>query len=142
MGEEEISCLVGSGTMPTLLPGASFFLGLKYAPARAMIDAGLPVALASDFNPGSSPSGNMKLVMSLACTQMSMLPAEALQAATLNAAYAMGLQETHGSICRGKKANLVITRQVPGPDYLPYAYGSDLVDTVILNGKIEFENTM
>ena len=138
-GEEEIRCLLDSDTMPTLLPGASFFLGLKYAPARQMIDAGLPVALASDFNPGSSPSGNMKLVMSLACIQMRMLPAEALNAVTLNTAYAMGLQESHGSICRGKKANLVITKEVPGLDYLPYAYGSDLVDTVILNGRIEYE---
>ena len=140
MGEEEIEALRGSGTMPTLLPGAAFFLGQSYAPARRLIDAGLPVALASDFNPGSSPSGNMKLVMSLACTQMRMLPAEALHASTLNAAYAMGLQDTHGSICRGKKANLIITREVPGPEYLPYAYGSDLVDKVILNGRIEFEN--
>ncbi|MFC2113678.1 amidohydrolase family protein, partial [Bacteroidota bacterium] len=139
-GEEEIRCIKDSGTMPTLLPGASFFLGLKYAPAREMIEAGLPIALASDFNPGSSPSGNMKLVMSLACIQMRMLPAEALHAVTLNTAYAMGLHQTHGSICRGKKANLVITREVPGLDYLPYAYGSELIDTVILNGRIEYEN--
>ena len=138
-GEEEIKCLLDSDTMPTLLPGASFFLGLKYAPARQMIDAGLPVALASDLNPGSSPSGNMKLVMSLACIQMRMLPAEALNAVTLNTAYAMGLQKSHGSICRGKKANLIITKEVPGLDYLPYAYGSDLVDTIILDGRIEYE---
>lgn len=137
-GKEEIDCLLDSGTMPTLLPGASFFLGLRYAPARDMIGGGLPVALASDYNPGSSPSGNMKLIMSLACTQMRMLPAEALHAVTQNSAYAMGLHETHGSICRGKKANLIITKEVPGPDFLPYAYGSDLVDTVILNGRIEY----
>jgi imidazolonepropionase len=135
-GAEEIEFLQGSGTMPTLLPGASFFLGLKYAPAREMIKAGLPVALASDFNPGSSPSGNMKFVMSLGCIQMRMLPVEVLNAVTLNTAYAMGIQDTHGSICRGKKANILITREVPGPDYLPYAYGSDLVETVILNGEI------
>ncbi len=141
-GEEEIQCLLDSGTMPTLLPGASFFLGLKYAPARKMIEAGLPVALASDFNPGSSPSGNMKLVMSLGCIQMRMLPVEVLHAVTLNTAYAMGLQETHGSICRGKKANVIITREVPGVDYLPYAYGSDLVDTVILNGEVEFRTDL
>ncbi len=141
-GEEEIECLLGSGTMPTLLPGASFFLGMKYAPARQMIDAGLPVALASDFNPGSSPSGNMKLVMSLGCIQMRMLPAEALHAVTLNTAYAMGLQETHGSICRGKRASVIITKEVPGLDYLPYAYGSDLVDTVILNGKVEHRSDL
>ncbi len=141
-GEAEIQCLLGSETMPTLLPGASFFLGMNYAPARQMIDAGLPVALASDFNPGSSPSGNMKLVMSLGCIQMRMLPVEALHAVTLNTAYAMGLQDTHGSICRGKKANVVITREVPGLDYLPYAYGSDLIDTVILNGKVEYRSEL
>ena len=135
-GEEEIQCLMDSGTMPTLLPGASLFLGMPYAPARKMIDAGLPVALASDFNPGSSPSGNMKLIMSLACIQMRMLPEEALHAVTLNSAYAMGLQETHGSICPGKKASVLITKPVPGLSFLPYAYGSDLTDTVILNGKV------
>ncbi len=138
-GEEEIRCLKDSGTMPTLLPGASLFLGMKYAPAREMIEAGLPVALASDFNPGSSPSGNMKLVMSLGCIQMRMLPSEALHAVTLNSAYAMGIQATHGSICRGKTASVIITREVPGLDYLPYAYGSDLIDTVILNGNIEYQ---
>jgi imidazolonepropionase len=135
-GEEEIQCLLGSGTMPTLLPGASFFLGLKYAPARKMIEAGLPVSLASDFNPGSSPSGDMKFIMSLGCIQLRMLPEEVLQAVTLNAAYAMGLQETHGSICVGKKANVIITREIPGLAYFPYAYGSDLIDTVILGGEI------
>jgi len=139
-GEEEISCLKGSGTMPTLLPGASFFLGLKYAPARKMIEAGLPLAMASDFNPGSSPSGNMKFILSLGCIQLRMLPAEALHAVTLNSAYAMGLQNTHGSICRGKIASVIITREIPGLDYLPYAYGSNLIDTVILNGKIKFIN--
>jgi imidazolonepropionase len=139
-GEEEIECLKGSGTMPTLLPGASFFLGLKYAPARDMIKAGLPVALASDYNPGSSPSGNMKFIMSLGCIQMKMLPAEVLHAVTLNTAYAMGIQDTHGSICRGKAANVIITRDVPGPDYLPYAYGSDLIDTVILKGEVKYMN--
>ncbi|MEE9462022.1 MAG: amidohydrolase family protein, partial [Bacteroidales bacterium] len=135
-GDEEIQCLLDSGTMPTLLPGASFFLGLKYAPARKMIEAGLPVALASDFNPGSSPSGDMKFIMSLGCIQLRMLPEEVIHAVTLNTAYAMGLQETHGTICRGKKANVIITREVPGLAYLPYAYGSDLIDTVILGGEI------
>ncbi len=127
--------------MPTLLPGASFFLGLSYAPARRIIDAGLPLALASDFNPGSSPSGNMKLVMSLGCTQMKMLPEETLHAVTLNSAYAMGLHETHGSICVGKKANIVISKPVPSLAYLPYAYGSDLIDTVILNGKVQYQSS-
>ena len=135
-GDEEIQCLLGSGTMPTLLPGASFFLGLKYAPAREMIKAGLPVALASDFNPGSSPSGDMKFIMSLGCIKLRMLPEEVLHAVTINTAYAMGLQETHGTICRGKKANLIITKEIPGLAYLPYAYGSDLIDTVILGGEI------
>jgi imidazolonepropionase len=135
-GENEIQSLLGSGTMPTLLPGASFFLGLKYAPARKMMEAGLPIALASDFNPGSSPSGDMKFIMSLGCIQLRMLPEEVLHAVTINTAYAMGLQETHGTICRGKKANVIITREVPGLAYLPYAYGSDLIDTVILGGEI------
>jgi imidazolonepropionase len=135
-GDEEIQCLIDSDTMPTLLPGASFFLGLQYAPARRMIEAGLPIALASDFNPGSSPSGNMKLIMSLGCIQLRMLPEEVLHAVTLNTAYAMGLHETHGSICRGKKANVIITKEIPGLAYLPYAYGSDLIDTVILGGEI------
>jgi imidazolonepropionase len=135
-GDEEIETLLGSITMPTLLPGASLFLGMKYAPARKMIDAGLPVALASDFNPGSSPSGNMKLVMSLAMMQMKMLPAEVINAATINGAYAMGLESTHGSITRGKIANLVITKQIPGINYIPYAYGSDLIAKVILNGEV------
>jgi imidazolonepropionase len=135
-GDKEIQCMIDSDTMPTLLPGASFFLGLQYAPARRMIEAGLPIALASDFNPGSSPSGNMKLIMSLGCIQLRMLPEEVLHAVTLNTAYAMGLHETHGSICRGKKANVIITKEIPGLAYLPYAYGSDLIDTVILGGEI------
>ena len=135
-GDDEIEYLLDSDTMPTLLPGASFFLGLKYAPARKMIEAGLPLALASDFNPGSSPSGDMKFIMSLGCIKLRMLPEEVLHGVTINAAYAMGLQETHGTICRGKKANVFITREVPGLAYLPYAYGSNLVDTVILGGEI------
>ncbi len=135
-GEDEIVALLGSATMPTLLPGAAFFLGLKYPPARKMIDAGLPVALASDFNPGSSPSGNMKMVMSLACLKLKMLPEEAINAVTINAAYAMGLSDTHGSIARGKVANIFITRDMPSYEFLPYSYGSDLIDTVILRGEI------
>lgn len=136
VGEGEIESLLGSETMPTLLPGASLFLGMKYAPARKMIDAGLPVALASDFNPGSSPSGNMKLVMSLAMTQMKMMPEEVFNAATINGAYAMGLEDSLGSISIGKIANLIITKKIPGLGFLPYAYGSDLIEKVILNGKI------
>jgi imidazolonepropionase len=137
-GDEEIAALLGSGTMPTLLPGAALFLGMTDPPARKMIDAGLPVAMASDYNPGSSPSGNMKLVMSLGCIRLRMLPAEAINAVTINAAYAMGIEETHGSVTVGKKANLFITKKIPSYEYLPYAYGSNLVETVILNGEVAF----
>ena len=101
-----------------------------------MIDAGLPVALASDYNPGSSPSGNMKLVMSLACIRLRMLPEEAINAVTVNSAYAMGLSETHGSITVGEKANLFITKKIPSYEYMSYAFGSNLVETVILNGRV------
>ena len=135
-GEEEIAALLGSGTMPTLLPGAAFFLGMTDPPARRMIEAGLPLAMASDYNPGSSPSGNMKLVVSLGCIRLRLLPEEAINAVTINAAYAMGLSETHGSITVGKKANLFITKKIPSYEYLPYAYGSNLVETVILNGEV------
>ncbi len=135
-GDEEINSLLGSGTMPTLLPGASFFLGMDDPPARKIIDAGLPVALASDYNPGSSPSGNMKLVMSLGCIRLRMLPEEVIHAVTLNGAYAMGVEKEQGTITRGKKANLFITKKIPGYEFMPYAYGSDLVDTVILEGQV------
>jgi imidazolonepropionase len=134
--EEEIEVLKDSGTMPTLLPGAAFFLGMDWPPARKMIDAGLPLALASDFNPGSSPNGDMKLILSLASIKLGMIPTEALNATTINSAYAMGVEKELGSIDRGKKANIIITTQVPSMEYLPYAYGSQLIDTVILNGKI------
>lgn len=135
-GDEEIKALAGTVTMPTLLPGSSFFLGLPDAPAREMIDSGLPVALASDFNPGSSPSGNMKLVLSLACIKLRMLPAEAINAATLNSAYAMGISATHGSIAVGKTANLFITSAIPSPEFVPYAFGSNIIETVMLKGNI------
>lgn len=135
-GDEEIKTLKSSQTMPTLLPGASLFLGMTYAPARRMIDAGLPVALASDYNPGSSPSGNMKLMMSLAMMQMKMMPSEVLNASTINGAYAMGVENVLGSIAIGKTANLIITKKIPGIAYLPYAYGSDLINKVIINGKL------
>jgi len=133
-GDEEIKCLMGSETMPTVLPGAAFFLGLQYAPVRKMINAGLPVAMASDFNPGSSPSGNMQFILSLACINYRMLPEESINAVTLNSAYAMGLSEDYGSIARGKKANLFITKPIPSYQFMPYAYGSNKVETVILNG--------
>jgi imidazolonepropionase len=135
-GDEEIQSLLGSETMPTLLPGSALFLGLKEPPARKIIDAGLPLALASDYNPGSCPSGNMKLVMSLGCIGLKMLPEEVINAVTINSAYAMGLSETHGSIARGKVANLFITKEMPSYEFFPYAFGSDLIDTVILRGEI------
>lgn len=135
-GEEEIMALKGTGTIPTLLPGSAFFLGLPDPPARKIIEAGLPVALASDYNPGSSPSGNMKLVMSLACIRLKMLPEEVINAATINSAYAMGISETHGSIARGKVANLFITKEIPSYEFLPYAFGSNLIETIILKGTI------
>jgi imidazolonepropionase len=134
-GREEIEALLGSETMPTVLPGASFFLGLPLAPTREMIRAGLPVALASDFNPGSSPSGNMCLVLALGCILYKLLPEEAINATTLNTAYAMGVEEELGSIAVGKKANFFITKPVPGIEYLPYAYGSDWIETVFLEGE-------
>ena len=121
--------------MPTLLPGTSFFLDIGYAPARKMIDSGLPVALASDYNPGSSPSGNMKFILSLACTRLKMLPAEAINAATLNAAYAMGIEDMAGTITPGKLANFIITRPIPSVDFIPYAFGSDIIREVFLNGE-------
>ncbi|MCF8390711.1 MAG: imidazolonepropionase [Bacteroidales bacterium] len=133
-GEQEIEVLKNSETMPTILPGASLFLEMRYAPARLMIDSGLPVALASDFNPGSSPSGNMKLIMSLALIKLHMLPEEILNAVTLNSAYAMGISDVTGTISRGKLANLIITKPIPGFEYFPYAYGSDLISDVLING--------
>jgi imidazolonepropionase len=137
VGEKELKSLKASETMPAILPGASLFLGLSYAPARMMIDAGLPVALASDYNPGSSPSGNMELVMSLGIIKLKMLPYEVLNAVSRNGAYAMGLEETHGSITPGKVANLIITDPMPGFGFMPYAYGSSQINKVILNGKIQ-----
>lgn len=135
-GDKEIQSLLGSETMPTLLPGAAFFLGMNDPPARKMINAGLPIALASDYNPGSSPSGNMKLIMSLGCIRLKMLPEEVINAVTLNSAYAMGISATHGSIARGKTANIFITKEIPSYEYFPYAYGSNLIDIVILKGKV------
>jgi imidazolonepropionase len=135
-GDSEIEALRGSETMPTLLPGSALFLGLPDPPARRMIDAGLPVALASDYNPGSSPSGNMKLIMSLSCIKLKMIPEEVINAVTINSAYAMGISETHGSIARGKVANVFITNEIPSYEFMPYAFGSNLIETVILKGKI------
>lgn len=137
LGEDEIAALQKGRTMPTLLPGASLFLGLKYAPARRIIEAGLPVALASDYNPGSSPTGNMELIMSLGMIQMKMLPNELLNAVTLNGAYAMGLEKSHGTISPGKVANLIITTSMPSFGFMPYSYGTSQIRHVILNGIIQ-----
>ena len=123
-------------TMPTLLPSAPFFLNDHYPPARKIIDSGLPVALATDYNPGSTPSGNMPFVLSLACIKMKMAPEEAVNAATINGAAAMELQETHGSITIGKVANIFITKPISSIAFIPYSFGSNHVETVILNGKV------
>ena len=136
IGEEEIQTLRGSRTMPTALPGAAFFLGLPFPPAREMITAGLPLAIATDFNPGSAPSGSMPMILSLACIKMKMTPEEAINAATINTAYALDLLQTHGSITVGKVANIFITKPMPSITFLPYSFGSQLIDKVILNGKV------
>lgn len=135
-GEEEIAVLKSSETMPTILPGAAFFLNMVHAPARKMIEAGLPVAFASDFNPGSAPSGNMQLILSMACVQYRLLPEEALNATTLNTAYAMGISDELGSVCVGKRANLMITHRLPSLEFLPYAFGSNKVSAMVLNGEV------
>ncbi|MNU17167.1 Imidazolonepropionase [compost metagenome] len=132
MGEEEIEALRGSNTIPTLLPGAAFFLGMHYQPARMLIDADLPVCLASDFNPGTCPSGNMNTLLTIACTQLRMTPEEAVNAQTLNGAAAMELEHEMGSISVGKRASLIITRPVPSLAYLPYAFGENLIERVIV----------
>ena len=135
MGDAQIEALRGSKTMPTMLPGCAFFLGIGYPPARKMIDAGLAVALASDFNPGTAPSGNMRFVVSLASIKMKMTPAEAINAATLNSACAMGESRDYGSITRGKVANFYITRELPSLAYLPYAHQTPVIRNIILKGK-------
>ena len=135
-GEEEIKCLLASETMPTLLPGSNFFLAVPYPPARAMINAGLPVAIASNYNPGSSPAGDMKFMLSLACIQMKMTPEEAINAATINGAYAMGISDTHGSIARGKTANLLITHPIPSYEFIPYAFTTPLINKIVLKGNL------
>lgn len=136
VGDKEIEALKNSKTMPTILPGAAFFLSLPLPPARKMIDAGLPVAVASDYNPGSSPSGNMNFMLSLCCVQYKMTPEEAINATTINSAYAMDLSKTHGSIAIGKQANVFITKEIPSYGFIPYSFGSNLVETVIIGGKV------
>ena len=137
MVEEDFIALKDSDCMPTILPSCSFFLGIPYGPAKEMIKRGLPVALATDYNPGSSPSGNMNFVASLGCVQMKMTPEEVINATTINTAYAMGIEKELGSICIGKKANLFITKPIPSYAYLPYSFGHNVIDRVMINGKIK-----
>jgi len=132
--DAEIEALRGSVTMPTMLPGCSFFLGLPYGRAKDYIEAGLPVALASDYNPGSSPSGNMRFVMALGCIRMRLTPEQSFNACTINTAYAMGVSDILGSITVGKKANLIITKPVPSLAFIPYSHQTPVIETVILNG--------
>jgi imidazolonepropionase len=135
MNEQETFNLSNSETIGTLLPTSAYFLRMDYPPARKLIDAGCAVALASDFNPGTSPSGNMNNVVSMSCIQMKMFPEEAINAATINGAYAMELQNEAGSITIGKKANLIFTKRIPSLSYLPYAFGTNLIDKVMINGE-------
>lgn len=137
MTEETIETLRGSETMPTALPGTSFFLNMPNAKARQIIDAGLGVAVASDYNPGSTPSGDMKFVMSLACIKLRLLPNEAFNAATINGAYAMGQSKDYGSIAKGKVANFYITKPIPSIAFIPYAYTTPIVNKVVLGGKLQ-----
>jgi len=136
IGEAELASLLASNTIPTLLPSAAFFLGIGYQPARKLIDAGLSVTLASDYNPGTSPSGNMNFILSLACTQMKMTPEEAINAATINGAAAMEMQASLGSIAIGKTANLIITEVISSYEVLPYSFGRNCIEKVILNGQL------
>ena len=139
--EEDIQLLKKSETMAVLLPGAQFFLGLQNPPAREMINAGLSVAISSDFNPGSCPSGNMNQMVSFACILYKMTPEESILAATTNSAYAINLSHETGSIAIGKKANLFITKEIPSYSFLPYSFGSNLADRIILNGKLIDKNS-
>ena len=136
MNHDDIEVLKNSDTMPVALPSCSYFLGIPYTPARTIIEAGLPLALATDFNPGSSPSGNMNFVVATACIKMKMTPEEAINAATINGAYAMDISKTHGSITIGKKANIIITKPINSIYELPYAFGSNLIDSVFIEGTI------
>ncbi|AMC09941.1 imidazolonepropionase [Lutibacter profundi] len=134
MRAEDIEVLKNSKTMPVALPSCSYFLSIPYTPARKIINAGLPLALATDYNPGSTPSGNMNFVVSTACIKMKLTPEEAINAATINGAYAMGLEKTHGSICRGKKANFILTKKIPSYGFIPYSFGNHQIDQVFIEG--------
>lgn len=136
LSDEEIELLKNSETMATVLPSCSFFLNIPYAPARKLIDADVPLAMATDFNPGTTPSGNIPFLLSLACTQMKMLPQEAIHSVTTNGAYAMGLNQTHGTIALGKSASVIITKEIPSIAYLPYSFGTNNIDQVIINGEL------
>ena len=136
MEEQDFEALKNSDCMPTILPSCSFFLGIPYGPAVKMMEKGLPVALATDYNPGSTPSGNMNFVSSLGCIQMKMTPEQVINSTTINTAYAMGLEKELGSICIGKKANLFITKEISSYSYLPYSFGENVIEKVVLNGKI------
>ena len=135
MRDEDIEALKSSETMPVALPSCSYFLSIPYTPARKIIDAGLPLALATDYNPGSTPSGNMNFVVSTACIKMKMTPEEAINAATINGAYAMGVEKLLGSICKGKKANFIITEPIPSYGFIPYSFGNHKIEKVFLEGK-------
>lgn len=135
MNNEDIEALQGSETMPVALPSCSYFLSIPYTPARDIINANLPLALATDFNPGSTPSGNMNFVVATACIKMKMTPEEAINAATINGAYAMNLADKVGSITKGKKANFIITKEIPSYGFIPYSFGSNLIDSVYINGE-------
>lgn len=136
MTDQDIQVLKGSQTMPVALPSCSYFISIPYTPARQMLSAGLPLALASDFNPGTTPSGNMNFVVATACIKMKMTPEEAINAATINGAYAMGLESEVGSITKGKIANLIITKEIPNYYQIPYSFGTDLIDKVLINGEV------
>ena len=136
VGDKELEALCGSDTIATLLPGATFFLNMEYAPARRMIDRGIPVAIASNYNPGSCPSGSMQFEMALACIKMKLTPEETINACTINGAWAMGLQEDYGSVTKGKKASLFITKPIPSYDFIPYAFTTPFIDIIVLNGKV------
>jgi len=138
MTDQDIESLKNSKTMPVVFPACSYFLGIPYAPARKIISAGLPLALASDFNPGSTPSGNMNFVVATACIKMKITPEEAINAATINSAYAIGLQDEVGSITKGKKANLIITKKIPNYYQIPYSFGTNLINYVMIDGKEVF----
>lgn len=136
IGDAEIEALKNSDTIPTLLPGAAFFLGMQYQPARKLIDAGLPVCLATDYNPGSCPSGNIPLLLTIACTQLKMTPEEAINAVTINGAAALEMSDEQGSIAVGKKANLIVTKLIPSVAYIPYDFGNNPVEKMVINGMI------